>query len=127
MNGSTKRLVDVVRLANLPTAELRDLLAHKSSFKLSDALLALARRAQQEENLVDEIADAASDPKNASRLIGTVTVSHIAVASLLQIGTPKAIAAAQRLTNIWPEPDRSDLLWFLKTEGLLQRLPLDVP
>jgi len=110
MNGPPKRIVDVVRLADLPTAELRDLLAYESSFKRSDALLALARRAQQDVGLVDEIADAASDPRNAARLIGTVTVAHVAVASLLQVGTPKAVAAAQRLIKTWPEPDRSDLL-----------------
>ena len=125
MDESPKRVVDVVRLADLSTAELRNLLTHQSSIKRSDALLALARRAQEDEDLVDEIAAAANDPKNATRLMGTVTVSHIAVASLLQIGTPKAVAAAQRLIKVWPEPHRSDLLWFLKSEGLSQKLELD--
>jgi hypothetical protein len=60
-----------------------------------------------------------TDPKNIdARLIGTVSVSHIGITCLLATDTAHAREAVRNLFCTWPEPDRSDLLWLLKSEGL---------
>jgi hypothetical protein len=55
-----------------------------------------------------------------SRLIGTVTVSHMGLAALLRYGGAKDKEATRELLKNWPEPDREDLLRFLKGESLLE-------
>jgi CRISPR-associated protein Csm1 len=64
--------------------------------------------------------EAISDPRNLNaRLRGSISVSHLGVASLLRARTAKSVSAAWQLIDQWQEPDRSDLLWFLQSESLL--------
>jgi hypothetical protein len=50
--------------------------------------------------------------------MGVTSVKHLAVACLLRLHAAKATLAAKALLMRWPEPDRTDLIWFLKTDGL---------
>jgi HEAT repeat protein len=99
-------------------SELRELLNHRAALVRVNAVEAIGRLARHDETLVDDLRAAAVDPKSAVRLMGTIAIAHVAVACLLRIGTPKAVAIVRDLLAQWPEPDRSDLLWFVKSEGL---------
>lgn len=67
---------------------------------------------------ITALTHAAWTQENTVRLMGTISVAHVAVAALLRLGTEDARTAAQRLLELWPEPDREDLMWYLKTENL---------
>jgi hypothetical protein len=59
---------------------------------------------------------AATDPAHRFRLMGIITVGHLAVAALFRVSGMAERAAA--LVSGWPEPDRQDLVWFLRSEGI---------
>lgn len=101
------------------TAELLVLLRDKSRLRKGRALAALARRTKDDELLVDEVIAAIQDPANQeTRIMGTISISHIGVACLLGVGSSKTKERVMQLLEHWPEPDRSDLLWFLKSESV---------
>jgi HEAT repeat protein len=111
-------LVDVIRARKLPIAEIRKLLHHESPLVRVNALEAIVDPARQDLVLLNDLKLAASDPLNNVRLMGTVSVAHVAVACLIQIGTSDSLLATRQLLEKWPEPDRKDLIWYLESEGL---------
>ena len=111
-------LVDRVKSGIMPTDEVRGLLHHQSHPVRANALEALVAPAQHDIGLLDELIAAASDPANRVPLMGTISVAHVAVGCLLRVGTAEALEAAKALWSAWPEPDRTDLTWYLKSEGL---------
>jgi len=103
----------------LSTAQLLKLLSSESKLSKGRALAALARRTKEDESLVNETVAAISDPANKeTRIMGTISVSHIGVACLLDFGSSKTKELIKHLLKQWPEPDRSDLLWFLKSQSI---------
>lgn len=54
----------------------------------------------------------------ATRLFGTITVSQIVMARLGVSRGQLCRECFLRLLHEWPEQDRADLLWFLKSEGV---------
>lgn len=124
MNEETQEAIDrlneiIGRLKDerFTTEEVRALLGHASILVRVNALKALSRRARDDESLIDDLADAARDATNSTRLLGP-TVAQVAVACLLEVGTERAKEEARRLVDEWPEPDRSDLLWLLQSQSL---------
>jgi len=111
-------LVNHIRGRTMPIAEVRRLLHHESPLVRVNALEACVDAARHDEDLLDEIRVAVSNPTNKVRMMGTVSVAHIAVGCLLRVGTTEAVEAATALLQDWPEPDRSDLNWYLESEGL---------
>lgn len=111
-------LVDRVKSGMMRTEEVRDLLHHASPLIRANALEALVAPAKRDGELVDELAAAASDPANKVHLMGTISVAHLAVGCLLRVGTAEARQTAQALWSTWPERDRTDLTWYLESEGL---------
>ena len=102
------------------TSELLRLLDDSSIISRMHALTALARRSCQDESLIKRVVEAISDSRNLNaRLRGSISVSHLGVASLLRTRKSKSVSAAEQLIDQWQEPDRSDLLWFLQSESLL--------
>ena len=114
LQGLVERLKSGTMLAD----EVRGLLHHKSPLVRANAIEALAGLARDDDRLVDELIAAASDPQNNVRLMGTISVAHVAVGCLLRVATAKALEAAKALLSEWPEPDRTDLIWYLGSEGL---------
>jgi hypothetical protein len=111
-------LVDRVKSGAMPTAEVRALLHHQSPLVRANAIEALIRPARHDKGLLEELIAAASDPVNKVPLMGTISVAHVAVGYLLRVGTAEAVEAATVLLKQWPQPDRTDLTWYLKSEGL---------
>ncbi len=101
----------------VPTDEVRTLVSRGSLLVRVAALKALSRRARDNEELIGDIARAAVDPINDTKLIGA-RVSHVAVACLLEVGTESALAEAERIIAGWPESDRENLLWSLEAQEL---------
>ncbi len=112
-------LIERLKIDDMPISELRQLLDHGAILVRVNAIDAVARRALQDAALVDDLQRAATAPQNSARLMGTVAVSHVAVAALLRVGTPQASEVARQLMAKWPESDREDLLWYLRSERLL--------
>jgi hypothetical protein len=69
--------------------------------------------------LLSALRDVATSPANQVRPTGTISVAHVAVGCLFRVGSGHAAGLAKDLLAHWPEPDRSDLLWYLKSEDLL--------
>lgn len=86
----------------------------------SNAIEAASRLAESDESLIPIIVATAKSPKNRLKLLGTTTVGQFAVACLLKSRIKKAVAAAHELIDNWDCEERSDLIWYLEAEGLLQ-------
>ena len=104
----------------LSTKSLLKLLHSNSRLNRARALSALARRSSQEEAIIGQVLNGITELKNReTRLLGsTISVSHIGFATLWEFGLPSAREALLRLLQDWPEPDRTDLLWFLKSQSI---------
>jgi hypothetical protein len=50
--------------------------------------------------------------------MGTVSLSHIALACLWIAGDEATHARVRRIVETWPEPDRTDLCWFLTSQEI---------
>jgi hypothetical protein len=111
-------LVNRLKDRMVPPVEVRRLLHHESPVIRVNALEACVQPAQHDEDVLEQVRLAASNPVNNARLMGTVSVAHVALGCLLRIGTTKAVEAAKTLFNNWPEPDKTHLSWYLESEGL---------
>jgi len=105
----------------LTTDQLREALEKGGLVTRVHALAALARRSRRDQEALLLAINAVTDPRNSTaRLLG-YTVSHFGIACLWAFGPPVGREAIRHLLATWPEPDRSDLLYFM--EG--QDLPID--
>jgi hypothetical protein len=111
-------IVDRMRDRTMPIAQVRRMLHHESPLVRVNALEACVDAARNDQDLLEELRLAVSNPANKVRMMGTVSVAHIAVGCLLRVGTNEAVEAANALLQGWPEPDRSDLVRYLESEKL---------
>jgi hypothetical protein len=102
----------------MPIADLRRCLYYQSPLIRANALEATVATARRDEGVLQELIDSVAAPKNNVVLMGTIPVAHIAVSCLLQVGTDTAMEAAKTFLKSWPEPGRSDLIWYLDSKGL---------
>ena len=100
-----------------PLDDIRTNLRDPAAVVRANALNALVSYAKADAGLIEDVVAVAKNPINGIGLIGTLTVAHVAVGCLYQIGSLTALDAATELLARWPEPDRSDLLWHLRSEG----------
>lgn len=119
MTGTAQQTVRHLRSGEVPIEDIRRLLHDTSIVVRANALEALVDHARHGQGLLDEIRKAAISPENQSRLMGTISVAHVAVACLMRVGSDRAVEAARDLIASWPESDRTDLFWYLKSEGLV--------
>lgn len=112
------KLIAALRSGTASIEVVREALRHPSIVVRANALESFGRFVRADESLLPELAAAAHDPMNCTRLIGTVTVAHVGIASIIRTGLSSAASAADALINSYPEPERSDLVWYLKSEGL---------
>lgn len=103
----------------LPTPNLLEQLQGKNIINRARSLAALARRARQDRSLAGAVITAILDSDNKlKRLMGTISISHIGFGCLWEYGSVEDRAILHELLAQWPEPDRSDLLWFLKSQSI---------
>lgn len=100
-----------------PLDAIRTHLRDPGAVVRANALNALIPHAKIDDGLIEVIVAAAKNPINEIRLMGTISVAHVAIGCLYQTGTTPAVGVATELLAAWPEPDRGDLLWFLRSEG----------
>lgn len=118
MATEIQSLIDHLKDGKAPWAEVAALLDHPAAVVRANALEAVVQVAAREPGAIQTLVAAATDPKNSTRLMGTITLAHLAVACLLKVRTPQAVAAAGGLIQSWAGSDRKDLLWYLESEGL---------
>jgi hypothetical protein len=111
-------LVDGLRSGRMDTEQMRDLLHQPSAVVRANALEARVVPAKHDRKLIEEMAAAASDPANRVRLMSTISVAHVAVGCLVRVGPIDALEAAKARGSAWPEANRTDLTWYLDSEGL---------
>ena len=114
---SAQSLIERILGRVLAFDELRELRHHPHALVRANAIRAFADATEGPE-VLEELVAAAEDPANQTRLMGTTRICHLAVETLYRLGTPRAIRTAEALLRNWPEPDRSDLLWYVRSEGL---------
>jgi hypothetical protein len=102
----------------MPSNEVLGLLHHQSPLVRVNAFKALVAPARHNRKVLNELISASSDPVNRVPLMGTISVAHVAVGCLLRVGTAESLEAAKALMSAWPKSDRTDLTWYLKSEGL---------
>lgn len=107
------------RFNQYSTQELMELLDSPSVIYRAHAVETLARRPGDDEAIGKRLLEVATKAKNRNdRLIGTVSIAHIAIASLLETGSHTMKENIKKLLDDWPEPDRSDLIWYLTNKNL---------
>ena len=94
-------------------------LSARSVLARVNAAQALAARSDTDADTVAALRTAAADRRNQTVLLGTVTAADVMIASLLRLGHDDVTETARRLIDAQPEPHRSDLLWYLRSEGLI--------
>ena len=118
--GEIERVVQRLKSGELPLPEIVSLLQYRSPIVRANAWEAIAAQGSGNDSILNDVMAEATDPANKGPLMGTISVAHVAVACLLRIGTPPVTQAVQTLLETWPEPDRTDLTWYLKSEGLMK-------
>jgi hypothetical protein len=103
----------------LTSTELMSYISKGGLLQRTRALAALARRTNIQPEVLPEVIKCINDPKQQmTRVMGTISPAHVAVAALWTAHTSDALQAIQRLLATWPEPDRSDLLRFLTDQSI---------
>jgi hypothetical protein len=106
------------------TGQLREAIQSGNVAERARAMGAVARRAAREAALLDEVIALLSDPMlRQLRYMGTVSIAHIGVACLAIAGSQEVRERLARLLSGWPEPDRNDLVWFLKSQEIQLEAP----
>ena len=81
------------------------------------AFTELARLSLSQPRLVKTVANLAATPENRNaRLLGTISVAHYGLTELLRANPAAASSIILPLLADWPEPDRSDFFWYVKSE-----------
>ena len=103
----------------LPTEQLQQLCEKSSLDNKTRACAALARRVQQQPDLLPYLLTMIRSPANRQiRVMGTISLAHVGFASLWFKSTDSIKQIMQEVLSEWPEPDRSDLVWFLQSQRL---------
>ncbi|MDY6940308.1 MAG: hypothetical protein SWY16_21970 [Cyanobacteriota bacterium] len=102
---------------------LEDILNAAGVLEKGRAIFELARRSRNDEKRLKIVLDRINNSQNLnSRTVGIVSISHWGVAGLLEANTPRAREAVQMLLDRRSEPDRSNLIDFLESASLMNRL-----
>lgn len=122
MNRTLKSLTELledIRCARVPLADILVLINDPAPIIRVNALRAIARDYANEATTVATLKSAAeSDENRALRLAGQISVAFEAVRFLKDLENTHADSAVARLIRDWPEPARTDLIWYLqKTHG----------
>ena len=120
MNNQPDAQELVVKLGSklLAFEETCGLVLHPSPVVRANALMHLIAHVDHTDSVEGIMNLAAINPDNRVPLMGTISVAHVAVACLLRLGTSSGSATANELLQSWPEPDRSDLIWYLRSEEI---------
>jgi hypothetical protein len=108
------------KINQLPTPDVLKLLNDSSLVKRVHSIATLLKRLNQDPSLLEIVKQSILNSENmSSRLMGTISVSHLGIAELFRIGSVDTTSTAWQIINSLEEPNRSDLIWYLKSENLL--------
>ena len=111
-------LIDRLKSGSMTVDEIRLNLYDNSAVVRCQAIEAMVAKIVSHPEVLHEVVNAIRDPKNAIRLMGTISVAHVGLKSLFGSSQEAKEYAKQLLAN-WDETERDDLLWFLKSEGVV--------
>lgn len=98
--------------------EIRQHLHDVGALARCHAIEAMVGKVATNPEVLQEVVTAIVDPVNSTHILGTISVAHIGLKSLFGSSCESARQAAKHLLATWPLPDRDDLLWYLKSEGM---------
>ncbi|MBE9209005.1 hypothetical protein IQ244_21175 [Nostoc sp. LEGE 06077] len=104
----------------LPTTKLLEILENGLLLERGRALFILARLSGENKKLIPIVVKQISDSKNRTAItIGTVSISCLGIAGLLEADTHDTREIVKVLLETWTEPDRSNIIDFLKLQHIL--------
>jgi hypothetical protein len=107
------------KLEHLSAEALQEKLQSSGIIERVNAIAVLARKYGYDPTVSEILLQAIQDPINkGARTMGPTSVAHFGVAYLLKFGTAHARQQIKRLIESWEEPDRSDLIWFIRSQEL---------
>ncbi len=115
MKTVSQDTIDRLRSGNMTVDEIRPHLHGNSAIIRCQAIEAMAGKIASNPEILHEVVDAIVDPINSTRLMGAISVAHVGLKNLFGSSQAAKENAKQLLAN-WPEAERDDLLWFLKSE-----------
>jgi hypothetical protein len=111
-------VISAIKRGQLSLADLKGLVGHPSALVRANAIVGLATQESDVDELIGDLTLAASREENSICLMGTTSVADIAIGELVRLGHEKALRAARRLVETWPESQRADLNRYLNSERL---------
>lgn len=104
---------------NLSTERLKNFCEISSLVDKTRACAALARRAHKQPDLIPYLLMLIrSSAYRQTRVMGTISIAHVVFACLWYGSTTTLQHFLREILYSWPEPDRSDLVWFLQSQDL---------
>lgn len=107
--------VERILSSRLGKGELLALLDDQIIPLVALAIQDLLKRFGNEVNTVGEVESRLRSGSWSRVIMGTITIAHWAVRCLRDCGHAMAADAASRAIDNWPDSDRADLDWFLKS------------
>lgn len=92
-----QELIDRLTSGTMHLDEIRSYLHHPAAIVRVNAIEALAAKLKTNPEVLQEVLEAVLDPKNSIRLMGTISIAHVGVASLLRSSCDAAREAVKQL------------------------------
>lgn len=98
-------------------AQLVDIVEHGYTPNRARAISALGRKGSKDPSVQEKVLELVSSPVlRGARFMGTISLAHIGVLSIIAGHGGMIPSVVATLYTDWPEPDRSDLVWFLRSQ-----------
>jgi hypothetical protein len=115
-----KSFLDDKEFESLNTYQLIETYQDGLLFERGRALFELARRSGKEENLIEVVKNEIVSEKNIkAKTVGLVSISFLGVVGLLAANTDSTKLVATEIIKSSQEPDRTNLIEFLRSAGYL--------
>lgn len=99
--------------------ELVGIIERTQKGNIARAIGALARRSSFDPLVEERVVALLEHPDlRGDRFMGTISMSHIGVLAMIAGNGGVISPSVLALYSAWPEPDRSDLLWFLRSQSV---------
>lgn len=126
MLESVQDVITRLQSNTLSLDEIVNLLESPAGLVRVNAIQALATyvnrtaSSTEQEKLIAQIADVATAEQSALRLMGSITIRHVAIGCLLRLGLPSATVQATQIVNALDASEKQDVAWYLNAYDLVQ-------
>ncbi len=108
-------ITNQIRGGGLSWEELSDYSRHSNMSVRGSAIYQISDQYGDENRTAFKLAELASGYDSMEPVMGTIRLGHICIKLLNAIDAPVSQQLYQELLSSWPDHDRDDLNWFVKT------------